>query len=105
MLPLSFDLTELRLALIGNGPAAASRLAWLNEAGAATLRVFSATPSAELAWLAGPQLTQHWPSIGDLAGIQLAFIVDVPEPERGRLAAAARAAGAIVHVEDAPALC
>ena len=34
MLPLSLDLTKLRLALVGNGPTAARRLAWLDEAGA-----------------------------------------------------------------------
>ena len=105
MLPLSLDLTQLRLALIGNGPAAMRRLAWLSEAGAATLRVFSSAPSAELARMAGAQLLPDWPAAGELEGMQLVFIADVPEPQRSALAAAARAAGAIVHVEDVPALC
>ena len=105
MLPLSFDLTQLRLALIGNGPAAARRLAWLDEAGAVTLRVFAVAPSPEVTRLAGTRLIRHWPAAGDLGGTQLAFIVDLPEPQRSALAAAARAAGAIIHVEDVPALC
>ncbi len=105
MLPLSLDLTQLHLALIGDGAAAARRLAWLDEAGAASVIVFSAEPSAELAHLADARLTPRWPEGGELAGIHLVFIVDPPEAQRSALAAAARAAGAIVHVEDVPALC
>jgi precorrin-2 dehydrogenase/sirohydrochlorin ferrochelatase len=104
MLPLSLDLTQLRLALIGNGATAARRLAWLDEAGATTVSVFAAAPSPELSLTAGARLTPHWPSDTELDGIQLAFIVDPPEPQRTALAAATRAAGAIVHVEDVPAL-
>jgi len=105
MLPLSLDLTQLRLALIGTGAAAARRLAWLDEAGAASVIVFSAAPSPELAHVADTRLMPHWPQSSELAGIHLAFIVDPPEALRGALAAAARAACAIVHVEDAPMLC
>jgi len=104
MLPLSLDLTQLRLAVIGNGVAAARRLAWLDEAGATKVSVFSAAPSPELSLAAGVRLVPHWPSDTELDGIQLAFIVDPPEPQRGALAAATRASGAILHVEDAPAL-
>ena len=105
MLPLSLDLTQLRLALIGNGPAAVRRVVWLNDAGAVTLRVFSPAPTAELARIAGGQLVRDWPADGELGGMQLVFIADVPEPQRSALAAAARSAGAIVHVEDVPSLC
>jgi len=104
MLPLSLDLTKLRLALVGNGPAAARRLAWLDEAGAVTLSVFSEEPSAELSLRAGTRLTRRSPSMAELCGVQLLFIADLPEPHRNALAAAARGAGAIVHAEDAPAL-
>src|SRR5579862_1177021 len=105
MLPLTLDLAQLRLALIGHGAAAARRLAWLDEAGAVNLGVFSAAPSLELSVAAGARLVPHWPDAADLDGMQLVFIADVPEPERTTLAAAARAAGAILHVEDAPSLC
>jgi precorrin-2 dehydrogenase / sirohydrochlorin ferrochelatase len=105
MLSLSLDLTRLRLALIGNGAAAARRLAWLDEAGAASATVFAAAPSPELVEIAGARLTPHWPESGELAGFQLVFIADLPEAQRSALAAAARAAGAIVHVEDVPSLC
>lgn len=105
MLPLSLDLTRLRLALIGDGVAAARRLAWLDEAGAADVIVFAAAPSPELVAGAAGRLVPHWPESGALTGIHLAFIVDPPAAQRDTLAAAARAAGAIVHVEDAPGLC
>jgi precorrin-2 dehydrogenase/sirohydrochlorin ferrochelatase len=104
MLPLSLDVTRLRLALIGQGAAALRRLAWLEEAGARSIAVFSAAPSPDFATAAGARLERRWPDGPDLAKAQLVFIADLTEPERSALADAARAAGAIVHVEDAPAL-
>jgi precorrin-2 dehydrogenase/sirohydrochlorin ferrochelatase len=104
LLPLTLDLTRLRLALIGTGAAAVQRLAWLDEAGAASLVLFSGEPTAELIDAAGARLVRRWPSEEDLARAQLVFIADLAEPQQSALAAAARSAGAIVHVEDAPAL-
>lgn len=104
MLPVSLDLARLRLVLIGNGTACARRLRLLEEAGARALTVFSPTPSPLLIAAAGERLLRRWPQHGELQRAQLVFIADVPEPERGALAAAARAAGAILHVEDAPEL-
>ncbi len=104
MLPLSLELAQLRLVLIGTGDACLARLRWLEEAGAAAIAVYSEAPSAALASAAGDRLCRHWPEVRELHGVQLAFIADVPEPDRSRLAELARAAGAILHVEDAPAL-
>jgi precorrin-2 dehydrogenase/sirohydrochlorin ferrochelatase len=104
MLPLSLELARLRLVLIGTDSACLARLRWLEEAGATALTVYSASPSAELASAAGDRLRCHWPEAKDLRSVQLAFIADLPEPDRSRLASLARAAGAILHVEDAPAL-
>jgi precorrin-2 dehydrogenase/sirohydrochlorin ferrochelatase len=104
MLPLVMDLARLRLALIGDGDAAVRRLAWLDEAQAADLTVFSAAPVAALAQAAGARLTRHLPTARDFAGLHLVFIADVAEPARADLAAQARLSGAIVHAEDAPAL-
>jgi precorrin-2 dehydrogenase / sirohydrochlorin ferrochelatase len=104
MLPLNLDLARLRLALIGNGAAAARRLAWLDEAGAAALVVFAAEPSADLARAARERLERRWPSRADLAGMHLVFVADPDEPQRDALAECARKAGAIVHVEDEPRL-
>jgi len=104
MLPLSLDLTRLRIALIGNGAAALRRFQWLLEAGASSMIVFAATPSPELAAAATP-LQRRWPLKADFSGVRLVFIADVAEPQRSALAEMARAAGALVHVEDLPALC
>ena len=104
MLPLSLDLSRLRVALIGNGAMTLRRLAWLDEAGAVALRVFAAAPSPELARAAGGRLLRHWPDRAALSKARLVFIADVPRAKRQGLARAARAAGVILHVEDAPLL-
>ncbi|HEY1506127.1 MAG TPA: NAD(P)-dependent oxidoreductase [Stellaceae bacterium] len=104
MLPLSLDLARLNLALLGNGDACLRRRRLLIEAGARSLAVFSAAPSPALASEAGRHLHRHWPKRDELRGVQLVFIADVPEPQRTALTGLARSAGAILHVEDAPAL-
>ncbi|HXR87637.1 MAG TPA: NAD(P)-dependent oxidoreductase [Stellaceae bacterium] len=104
MLPLSLDLARLNLVLIGNGESCLRRLRLLNEAGARSLAVFSAAPSPALAREAGRQLHRHWPKRDELRGAQFVFIADVAEPQRTALAGLARSVGAILHVEDAPAL-
>jgi len=104
MLPLSLDLTRLRLALIGRDAAGIRRLAALDAAGARVLNVYAPQPSPELAKAAGERLVARWPEASDLAETQLVFIADIAEPQRSAVTDLARAAGAIVHVEDAPAL-
>jgi precorrin-2 dehydrogenase/sirohydrochlorin ferrochelatase len=104
MLPLSLDPTRLRLALIGTDAAAMRRLHWLEEAGARDFAVYALAPSVELARIAGIRLRRRWPAVEDLRSVQLVFIADVAEPQRSALVATARAAGAILHVEDAPSL-
>lgn len=104
MLPLSLDLARLNLVLIGNGDSCLRRLRLLREAGARSLAVFSANPSPALAKEAGRHLRRHWPKRDELRGVQLVFIADVPEPQRTALSGLARSVGAILHVEDAPAL-
>lgn len=104
MLPLSLDPARLRLALMGNATACTRRLRWLEEAGATDFAIYAPAPALELARAAGSRLRRRWPLADDLRGVQLVFIADVAEPERSALAATARAAGAILHVEDAPGL-
>lgn len=104
MLPLSLDLTRLNLVLIGNGDACLRRLRLLREAGARSLTLFSGNASPALANEAGRHLHRHWPKRDELRGAQFVFIADVPEPQRTALTGLARSVGAILHVEDAPAL-
>jgi len=104
MLPLSLDLARLNLVLIGNGETCLRRLRLMDETGARSLAVYSANPAPTLAKQAGRHLRRHWPKRDELRGAQLVFIADVPEPQRTALAGLARSVGAILHVEDAPAL-
>ena len=104
MLPLSLDLARLNLVLIGNGDSCLRRLRLLGEAGARSLTVFAAHPSPALLREAGPALRRQWPKRDELRGAQLVFIADIAEPQRTALAGLARSVGAILHVEDAPAL-
>jgi len=104
MLPLFIDVSRISLALAGNGRAALKRLRLLEEAGAQDVAVYAATPAPELAEAAGERLVRRWPTPIELARAQLVFIADPPSTVRAGLAAAARAVGVLVHVEDAPAL-
>jgi siroheme synthase (precorrin-2 oxidase/ferrochelatase) len=78
MLPLSLDLTQLKIALIGSGAPCMRRLGLLEQAGARALTIFSATPCAALARAGGDRLRRHWPSRDELGGMHLVFIADVP---------------------------
>jgi len=104
MLPLFIDLSRLRLVLAGNGEATRRRLALLEEAGARQIDIYAADPSPALTQEAGHRLIRRWPTPAEIARAQLVFIADPPRPQRIAMAAAARAARIIVHVEDEPAL-
>ena len=103
MLPLSLDLGRLKLALIGEGEKAVARLALLDAAGASDLLVYAVRPSPALARAAGKRLVRRLPEAAELAAAQLVFISE-RNAATARLAAAAREAGALLHVEDWPAL-
>jgi len=104
MLPLTVDLSRLRVVLVGEGDAALRRLALLDAAGAVDLAVHAEAPSAALAAAAGDRLVRHLPTATELARSRLVFISDRDAPCCYALAVSARAAGALVHVEDAPNL-
>ncbi len=104
MLPVALDLARLKLALIGDGAAAERRLALLDEAGAGDLTVYAEAPSPALARAAGARLVRRLPTAPELAATRVVFISDKASPHCRDLATTARAAGALVHVEDAPQL-
>ena len=104
MLPLMVDLSRLTVILVGEGDAALRRLALLDAAGAVALTVHAERPSSALAAAAGRRLLRRLPSPAELAAASLVFLSDRDAPHCPALAAAARAGGALVHVEDAPAL-
>lgn len=102
MLPMVLDLSRLRLALIGAGPAALQRLKRLDAAGVATLTVYAPDASDALGRSAGPRLVPRLPRADEFAGIQVAFIAGLAPEAAAAITAQARTAGAIVHVEDMP---
>ncbi|MBL0929323.1 MAG: hypothetical protein IBJ15_04270 [Alphaproteobacteria bacterium] len=85
MLPINLDAAKLPIALVGDGKRAARRLELLVEAGA--LRVSRVPPD------------------GDFSGYRIVYIADFDEDRSREIAARARAAGALVNVEDVTELC
>jgi precorrin-2 dehydrogenase len=105
LLPLILDLSRLRLALIGAGEPVLRRLEKLDAAGAAAgLAVFAPAAPDGLEAAAGARLARRWPEDAELARAQIVFVAGLDPVSRDRIAARARACGAIVQVEDAPAV-
>lgn len=104
MLPLVLDLARLKVLVVGDGAATLARLDRLAAAGAADLALYAPDPAPDLARRAGSRLRRRLPCAEELAAARLVFISDRSAPWAPDLAALARAAGALVHVEDAPAL-
>ncbi|HUN45343.1 MAG TPA: NAD(P)-dependent oxidoreductase [Stellaceae bacterium] len=106
MFPINLDLSHLPVALVGNGPRAARRLALLDADGAGTVTVYAPSPDHHLARQAGGRLQRRWPTPTEVAQARLLLIAD--NVERGvlrDLVAIARAGGVLVNVEDQPELC
>jgi precorrin-2 dehydrogenase / sirohydrochlorin ferrochelatase len=78
-------------------------LALIDDAGASDVSVYATTPSPALARRAGERLIRRLPRPDELAAARVVFISET-SPENCALALSARSAGAMVHVEDEPAL-
>ena len=100
MLPISIDLAQIRVMLVGGGAAARRRLALLDEAGAEALEVYTADPDRELAQAAGARLRRRLPLPAEIMRAQLVFVAGVGESEAGEICQVAKAAGVLVNVED-----
>ena len=104
MIPVALDPARARIALAGQGPLAARRLAQLLDGGAAPA-VFSPDPDAEIATLAGDRLVLSLPSADELAPLQLLFVAGLDDATAADLARSARERGVLVNVEDVVPLC
>ena len=100
MLPISVDLAQIRVMLVGDGAAARRRLALLDEAGASSLEIYAPSPDPALALSAGARLQRRLPLPAEIARAQLVFVAGVPDPAAAEIRGAAQAAGALVNVED-----
>jgi precorrin-2 dehydrogenase/sirohydrochlorin ferrochelatase len=88
LLPVALDLARLKVAVIGDGPRAARRLRLLRESGASDISVLDGATDGRA-----------------LRGFNLVFIADLDSEPAHAIATRARAAGALVNVEDAPDDC
>lgn len=106
MFPLMLDVSAAPAMLIG-GASIKGRLQALRDHGATAAHVFAPEASADLAALAGEDLALRWPDAADFARIKpaLAFISDVDDRKAAAFRALAKAAGALVHVQDRIPLC
>jgi precorrin-2 dehydrogenase/sirohydrochlorin ferrochelatase len=100
MLPISIDLAQIRVILVGDGAAARRRLALLDEAGAETLDIYAPMPDPALVEMAGGRLRRRLPSLAEIARAQLVFVAGVAEPAASEICRVAKAAGVLVNVED-----
>ena len=105
MIPIVLDPTRTSLALIGRAEPARRRLELLLAGGADAIAVFSDAPSADLAELAAHRLRRRLPEASELAGFRVVWIVDLPLAQARPLVAVARAAGALVNLEDVKDSC
>jgi precorrin-2 dehydrogenase/sirohydrochlorin ferrochelatase len=104
MFPIVLDLSQARIALVGNGKAALRRLALLDDDAAEHVTVYADDPLPDLVRQAGSRLRRAMPSAAELAAVQIVFAVDLPAPRLAELSATARAVGVLVNIEDRPEL-
>lgn len=106
MFPLMLDVTAIPIMVVG-GASAAARVTVLREHGATDIHVFAETPVFELVETAGERLQSRWPEQSDFSNLRpkLVFISDVDDGFAAALHGYARAAGALVHVQDRIPFC
>lgn len=105
MFPVLLDVSQLHVVLVGEGEEAEKRLALLDAAGAAHLRLYSGSPSAALMATAGERLAGKRPSDEALKAAGVVFIAGLADAEAKALAGRARGFGRLVNVEDRKLLC
>ncbi len=105
MLPIALGLETWPVLLAGAGPAAAQRLALLDEAGAAHVSVFAPVSDPAFRAAAGTRLHERLPVTEEIAAARLVLLAGLPEADTVRLAEAARRHRALLNVEDDPAWC
>lgn len=105
MFPVLLDVSQLHVVLIGEGEEAEKRLALLDAAGAAHVRLYSGSPSAALKAAAGERLAGKRPSDEALKAAGVVFIAGLEDAESEVLASKARQFGRLVNTEDRKPLC
>lgn len=104
MLPLILNPANRRVVLIGEGGAAFRRFEFLQAAGVEQLSIFIANHDG-WACEAEAAVYDRWPVESDLKGAQIVFVAGLPRELSEQMVDRAHRAGALVNVEDMPALC
>lgn len=105
MLPLALDLSRLSVVVAGRGDIVCKRLALIDQAGPGRVTVFAPGAGDVVRAAAGPRWQDRLPGPEDFSGVALVIVAGLARDEAAQLASAARAAGALVNVEDVVDLC
>jgi len=105
MFPAILDVSGLKTAVVGTGPAAALRVRLLDEAGAGALRLFSPDPDQTFIAAAGGRLEHRLPEEREIAAQHIVFTAGLIDADARRIAGWAREHGTLVNTEDVRPLC
>ncbi len=100
MYPVLFDPARVRAVVVGRGAGAVRRIAGLEAAGVAEIAVYAPDPDDDITARAGERLIPRLPEDAELAAATMVLVAGLADAEAERIAAAARAAGVAVNVED-----
>src|SRR5436190_6584173 len=104
MLPLILNSANRRVALIGEGGPAFRRFEFLQASGVEQLSLFIGSHDG-WACQAEAAIYERWPVENDLRGAQIVFVAGLPRELSEQMVDRAHRVGALVNVEDMPALC
>ncbi|NOT41125.1 MAG: siroheme synthase [Alphaproteobacteria bacterium] len=104
VLPIVLDIANRRIAVVGRGYAALQRYEYVRDAGVEQISLYVIDQDG---WACNAEaaIYERLPVKADLEGAAVVLIAGLVVEEATRIAASARAAGALVNVEDVPHLC
>ena len=105
MFPIALNLTQVPVLLAGYGELTLKRLAYLDEAKAAHVRLYCDRPTEAMRLAAGSRLMERMPDMDDLARHTVIMLAGLERGVAEGYVAQARAAGKLVNVEDVNDLC
>ena len=105
MFPVILDLSHLKLALIGGGNLALTKLKELDNAKAENVKVFADNFGKEFWDTAGERLTTRMPYKNEIDNFDAIIIVDTPASIAGKIADYAHTKNILVNVESQAEKC
>jgi len=105
MYPIALDLSKLRIALVGSGPALQRRLAQLIEQGAKTISVYTEDKNNNELRTSQSNLFLRLPAAHEIGAAHVLMLVGLDDERTAVLASLARIQGVLVNAEDKPEFC